>query len=624
MHKILLLILVVVSTQLSAQQIQLFEQFNGRYDYTAFGNTLNSEENGVASNCTILTQSSATFTLAGSQTLIAARLYWSGSGTGDFDVSLNGTPVSASRTFGLTSGQGLQYFSAYADVTSILQNNGQGVYTLSDLDLTGVIGAYCGNTTNYGGWAIMVIYEDPSLTLNQISLFDGLESVSADNPSLSIVIDNIDVASQDLAKIGFLAWEGDQGLANNETLRINGTLIGNPPLNPDDNAFNGTNSYTNSPDLYNMDLDFFDIMNLIMVGDTSATIELTSDQDFVMVNNIITSINSENPDATIVIDNLGVLCENNDIDVNYTVSNFNSTSLLPANTPIAIYLNATLVAQTMTMADIPIGGSESGFVTLNLPPGTTPNNFNLIAVVDDDGTGAGIINETDETNNEFILPVDLSMQGLDLGPDRFPCIGSQTILGMPLGPRFTYQWFLNNTIINGATGATFSPSVDGTYKLEARNGICFVEDEVEVTFQPNPVAAIPDDLFECDDTPNDGFAEFDLTQRDAQIQNGATGTMVIYYINENDAEDGNANSIPNPTTFVNTVIGVQTIYARLEESSFMCGDVVPLTLRVFNSPEIEDPIMDYVECDNDGDGSEVFDLTSKDLEILDGLVGVTL
>ncbi|MFC7358626.1 T9SS type B sorting domain-containing protein, partial [Jejudonia soesokkakensis] len=42
------------------------------------------------------------------------------------------------------------------------------------------------------------------------------------------------------------------------------------------------------------------------------------------------------------------------------------------------------------------------------------------------------------------------------------------------------------------------------------------------------------------------------------------------------------------------------------------------------SPEIEDPIMDYVECDNDGDGSEVFDLTSKDLEILDGLVGVTL
>ena len=33
---------------------------------------------------------------------------------------------------------------------------------LSDLDLTGVIGGYCAGTTNYGGWAVMVIYEDLS------------------------------------------------------------------------------------------------------------------------------------------------------------------------------------------------------------------------------------------------------------------------------------------------------------------------------------------------------------------------------------------------------------------------------------------------------------------------------
>ena len=145
---------------------------------------------------------------------------------------------------------GLPFFAAYADVTAIVAANGNGTYTLSDLDLTAVLPNYCGGT-NFGGWAVTVIYEDPILTLNQVTLFDGLESVSANNQNLEIVLNNIDIATQDLAKIGFLAWEGDRSIANNETLRINGNLMSNPPLNPIDNAFNGTNSYTGSSDMYN-------------------------------------------------------------------------------------------------------------------------------------------------------------------------------------------------------------------------------------------------------------------------------------------------------------------------------------------------------------------------------------
>jgi hypothetical protein len=57
-----------------------------------------------------------------------------------------------------------------------------------------------------------------------------------------------------------------------KTLRVNGNPLSNPPLNPVNNAFNGTNSFTGSNTLYNMDLDVYNIQNNIKIGDTSAKI----------------------------------------------------------------------------------------------------------------------------------------------------------------------------------------------------------------------------------------------------------------------------------------------------------------------------------------------------------------
>ncbi len=619
MKKLFLLVFLLINMVVLAQPVTLFEQFNGRYDFTAFGNTLNTGPN----SCNILTQSSADFTMPAGGTLIAAKLYWAGSGPGDFDVELNGSSVTAQRTFGINF-NGLDFFAAYADVTNIVNLNGNGTYTLAELDLTAVIPAYCGNATDFGGWSVIIIFEEPSLLLNQISLFDGLEFVSSTSPTLDITLTNIDVATDDLAKIGFLAWEGDAALAVNESLIINGTLIDNPPLNPGNNAFNGTNSYTNSPDLYNMDLDFYFLENIVMPGDTMIPISLTSGQDFVMINNIITNVNSEIPDATIVIDDLGVLCANNNIEVDYTVFNINSTAPLPANTPIAFYADAVLLGQTQTFTEIPIDGSESGTITLNIPVGT-PILFDLIAVVDDDGTGMGIVNETDETNNEFILPVDLNLLALPLGPDIDSCVGETVLLDTGINnPLWSFQWFLNNVLIPGATGPSLPVTAAGLYRVDAFEGICFVSDEINVTFNPNPVAVVPTDLELCDDLPNDGFGIFDLTTKDAEIINGQANTFVEYYLTQADAQAG-VTPIANPTTFANTVMGFQTVWARLESTDpGNCYDVVPLNLQVNDSPAITDPITDYFICDNDGDGIEVFDLTSKDAEILNILVNVTL
>src|SRR5690606_28563722 len=88
-----------------AQPIELYNTFFGQYDYTAIGNTMNPVENQLnAINpidypCQILTSSSANLNLAPGQNIVAAYLYWAGSGTGDLNVTLNGTPVVAERDF---------------------------------------------------------------------------------------------------------------------------------------------------------------------------------------------------------------------------------------------------------------------------------------------------------------------------------------------------------------------------------------------------------------------------------------------------------------------------------------------------------------------------------------------
>ncbi|MEE9349601.1 MAG: gliding motility-associated C-terminal domain-containing protein [Flavobacteriaceae bacterium] len=292
MKKVIFLILFITNYNAIAQDISLLQQFEGRYDFTMIGNTLNPSENEASSNCTINTSSSANLNLGFSDNIEAAYLYWAGSGTGDLDIKLNNENITAERTFE-SDYFGYQFFSAYADVTNQLIQTGNGNYTVSELDLQAVIPQYCQFGINFGGWAIVIIYANSSFPVNQINVYDGMQSVPS---NITIQLDDLNVIDTEGAKIGFLAWEGDSALAVNESLTINGDLIGND-LNPETNAFNGTNSFTGATDLYNMDLDFYDISDNIEVGDTTATIQLSSGQDYVMVNCVVTKLNSRPPET---------------------------------------------------------------------------------------------------------------------------------------------------------------------------------------------------------------------------------------------------------------------------------------------------------------------------------------
>ena len=117
-----------ISCSIFAQDISLYKEFSGKYDFTFIGNTLNLTENNnieglPAPECKILTNSSASLNLDNENTIENAYLYWAGSGTGDFKVKLNGTEINATRTFSIQNSFGYPFFSAFADVTSLVKSS---------------------------------------------------------------------------------------------------------------------------------------------------------------------------------------------------------------------------------------------------------------------------------------------------------------------------------------------------------------------------------------------------------------------------------------------------------------------------------------------------------------------
>lgn len=413
----LFLVQILIPSVINAQDISLFTQINGRYDFTFIGNTLNPSENNNSTPSFLLTSSSATLNLSSDDRIERAYLYWAGSGSGDANVKLNGFDITPDQLSNVTgSFSNFTYFSAFKDITLLVQSIGNGTYTLSDFDINNLVATYATNATQFAGWAILIVYENPNLTLNQINIYQGLEALSPNPFVIPAIIDNMEIQLDNLylisntgAKIGFIAWEGDRLIQESERLSFsaNGTTtILSNPLNPGNNAFNGTHTETNATNLFNMDLDVYSIENYIVPGTTAATVSLQSGQDYVMLNTVVTKLNSQLPDATILLDTPISSCNSREVTINFTVSNLNSTEILQTNTPITFYAENQVITTIYTQNEIPIGGFENGTVTLSIPS-TIPLNFTLIANVDDIGNGTGIIPELIENNNSFQIEIEL-------------------------------------------------------------------------------------------------------------------------------------------------------------------------------------------------------------------------
>ena len=123
---------------------------------------------------------------------------------------------------------------------------------------------------------------------------------------------------------------------------------------------------------------------------------------------------------------------------------------------------------------------------------------------------------------------------------------------------------------------------------------CFDTFVMELMVNPLPLTNTPTPLEACDDN-NDGFAEFDLTDKDAEILNGQDPLLYIvsYYETLSDAE---SNTGPLTSPYTNTTPNTQTVFARLENSSSGCFGIVALILQI----ETTNPT---ITCPEDQEGS---------------------
>src|SRR5690606_17527479 len=126
----------------------------------------------------------------------------------------------------------------------------------------------------------------------------------------------------------------------------------------------------------------------------------------IMINNIITVLNSQLPDATVQINQILQECSSREITIDYTAYNRHSTDVLPATVPIAIYANNELIGNTVTNTQLESGGSEKGQITVTIPENLS-NNLTISMVVDDLGDGTGMITELNELNNSTSQEIQL-------------------------------------------------------------------------------------------------------------------------------------------------------------------------------------------------------------------------
>jgi gliding motility-associated-like protein len=127
----------------------------------------------------------------------------------------------------------------------------------------------------------------------------------------------------------------------------------------------------------------------------------------------------------------------------------------------------------------------------------------------------------------------------------------------------SYQWFFNGNPITGATNDNFFPEVVGNYFVRVTNGTCDAVDSNIISDITTPVA-IPNPLG-LEKCNNSGFEVFNLKDNETQISNSTSLliTQFKYYLNFNDALDGNTNYIANPENFTNTIGNYQKIYTRV-------------------------------------------------------------
>lgn len=153
---------------------------------------------------------------------------------------------------------------------------------------------------------------------------------------------------------------------------------------------------------------------------------------------------------------------------------------------------------------------------------------------------------------------------------------------------------------------------------------CYVISTMDIRVEPFMQLTTPTPLSVCDAdaNPNNQYVAFDLTVKNSEITQGLTGYTVTYYPTLTDAQNG-TNPINNPTSYTNVSSAIQTLGVRVTNSSG-CYSITTLDIRVLPIPVPNINPVPLRNCDADGNGSELFNLTLNAAYIRNGDPNLTL
>ncbi|MFC5047962.1 Calx-beta domain-containing protein [Aquimarina hainanensis] len=243
--------------------------------------------------------SSADLALPAGSTVSWAGLYWGGSHNSTFggitnpDPSLNiqqvqiqepgaatYTTINAGITSINSSFNGWNVFMSVADITPIVQNAGSGTYTVADIALiTG--SAFTGP---FGGWTMVIIYEDPADITRSVSVWDGFDFFGFGANDMFTVTGLLTPSTGTFdTDAGYFGMDGEANQTG-DFIGINGTPLSNG-LNPTNNTLNstiskfGVNVTTKNPNQafnWGIDIDMFDATGFVPNNATTLNVDLGS------------------------------------------------------------------------------------------------------------------------------------------------------------------------------------------------------------------------------------------------------------------------------------------------------------------------------------------------------------
>ncbi|WP_276978846.1 T9SS type B sorting domain-containing protein [Flavobacterium filum] len=236
--------------------------------------------------------------------------------------------------------------------------------------------------------------------------------------------------------------------------------------------------------------------------------------------------------------------------------------------------------------------SASGTITLlPLPTATIAGNITICPTAEATVTFTGTPNTTVEysVNGSGIQTLLLDAAGVGVIVDTYNTTTTYTLLGV----------FTSGTPVCSVS----------------------LNESITITVAPAPTINTPADLILCDDN-NDGVQTFNLAQYTTFITGGNPNVTLTYHETLVDAQLGGA-PIPNPSNYQSIVPGapsVQTIYVRVVNTGTTdCPSITTFNLFVNPFPVINLTPTAYELCDDNTDGEQVFDLTTRISNILNGL-----